>query len=140
MAAKIGDVMTPAPYTILQSTPLVVAHRMMNEHRVRHLPVVESGKLVGMLSQRDLYFLETIQGVKIEMDRVEEAMTTDAWAVKPDQSVLDVMRTMARKRYGCAVVIDKSKVVGIFTTTDALRLCAGALAPPRRSAAHARAS
>lgn len=140
MAATIGDVMTPAPYTIVQSTPLVVAHRMMNEHRVRHLPVMERGKLVGVLSERDLYFLETIQGVKLETDLVGEAMTTDAWTVKPDQSVLDVMRTMARKRYGCAVVIDKSKVVGIFTTTDALRLCAGALAPPRRSAAHARAS
>lgn len=121
----IGEVMTPLPVTLGMKASLLTAHRAMNEKRVRHVPVVEQGKLVGVLTQRDLYFLETIRGVDIEKDNVEDAMTADAYAVAPDAPLASVVSTMARKRYGCAVVMDDGKVAGIFTTTDALRMLAG---------------
>jgi acetoin utilization protein AcuB len=114
--------MTPQPVTIGRLEPLATAHRLMREHRIRHLPVLEHGELVGVVSQRDLYFLETIRGVQIDDDVVEDAMTTDTYAVTPDAPIGLVARQMARLRYGCAVVIERGKVAGIFTTSDALRL------------------
>lgn len=121
----VGEVMTPSPVTIGMTTTLLAAHRTMTERRLRHVPVVEKGKLVGVLTERDLFFLETIRGVDIEKDSVEDAMTPDAYAVSPHTPLASVASTMARKRYGCAVVMAKGKVEGIFTTTDALKMLAG---------------
>jgi CBS domain-containing protein len=105
----------------------------MRDHRVRHLPVLEHGELIGIVSQRDLYFLETIRGVDIDDDIVEDAMTTDTYAVEPDAPIGAVAKHMARHRYGCAVVLERGKVAGIFTATDALRLVS-AFGPSARSA------
>lgn len=132
-----GALMTPQPLTIGRHEPLITAHRLMNEHRVRHLPVLEHGELIGIVSQRDLYFLETIRGVDLESDSVEDAMTTDTYAVAPDAPISTVTKHMARHRYGCAVVLERGKVAGIFTVTDALRLVS-TLVPPARPARPAR--
>lgn len=118
----VGALMTPQPLTIGRKESLATAHRLMREHRVRHLPVLEHGELIGIVSQRDLYFLETIRGVDLDTDSVEDAMTTDTYAVTPDTSIGSVAKNMARCRYGCAVVLERGKVAGIFTATDALRL------------------
>jgi|CXWL01.1.fsa_nt_gi acetoin utilization protein AcuB len=121
----VADVMTEQPLTIGRDQPLSVAHRMMRENRVRHLPVLEHGELVGVLTQRDLYFLETIAGVEIDSDKIDDAMSTDAYAVAPDARLEDVAAVMAEQRYGCAVVMERGRVAGIFTATDALRVIAG---------------
>jgi acetoin utilization protein AcuB len=118
----MGSVMTPQPYTVGRDQPLRTAHAMMREHGVRHLPVLEHGQIVGVLTQRDLYFLETISGVDITKDKVEDAMTPDSYTVSPDAQLAEVAATMAEHRYGCAVVVERDRVVGIFTATDALRL------------------
>lgn len=128
-----GALMTPQPLTIGRKESLATAHRLMRDHRVRHLPVLEHGELVGIVSQRDLYFLETIRGVDLDEDAVEDAMTTDTYAVAPDAAIGAVAKHMARHRYGCAVVVERGKVAGIFTATDALCLVA-TLAPAARSA------
>ena len=121
---SVGAIMTPQPVTIGRQESLATAHRLMRSHNIRHLPVLEHGDLVGILSQRDLLFLETIRGVDIDEDIVEDAMTTDTYAVAPDTPIATVARQMARKRYGCAVVMERGRVAGIFTATDALRIVA----------------
>jgi acetoin utilization protein AcuB len=93
----------------------------MREHRVRHLPVLDGGVLVGIVSDRDLRFIETLRDVDPETVLVEEAMTPEPFFAAPDALVKDVADQMARHKYGCAVVMEGAKVVGIFTTTDALR-------------------
>jgi CBS domain-containing protein len=118
----IAAVMTPQPYTIGRDQTIATAHRMMRDHGIRHLPVLERGEIVGVLSQRDLYFLETIAGVDIETDEVGDAMSQDSYTVAPDALIADVANTMASRRLGCAVVLERGRVVGIFTATDALRL------------------
>ena len=128
----VGALMTPQPVTIGRKESLETAHRIMRDHRIRHLPVLERGELVGVVTQRDLYFLETIRGVDLEADIVEDAMTTDTYAVAPDAPIASVAKHMARHRFGCAVVVERDKVAGIFTVTDALRLIS-ALAPPSPS-------
>lgn len=120
----IGEVMTPTPHTIGRDQTLSRAFDMMREYKLRHLPVLDAGKLVGVLSQRDLYFVEAIAGVQRTVDSVSEAMASEIYTVAPTATVPEVARTMGDHRYGCAVVVDHGKVVGIFTATDALALVA----------------
>lgn len=118
----IREFMTPSPLTIGSDQPLSVAHRLMREHGIRHLPVLEDGKLVGLVSQRDLYFIETLRDVDPDKVTVAEAMTTETYVVTPRTHLETVAREMAQQRIGSAVVVDEQgKVVGVFTTTDALR-------------------
>lgn len=123
----IEDVMTSQPVTIGRTESLATAHELMRQNEVRHLPVLEHGELVGVVTQRDLYLLETIAGVDLREDCVDDAMSNDAYAVQPDAPLEEVTAHMADHRYGCAVVIERGRVIGIFTATDALRILAGTL-------------
>jgi CBS domain-containing protein len=118
----IGAAMTAQPLTIGRDQKLSTAHEMMRENHVRHLPVLEHGEIVGVLSQRDLYFLETIAGVDVDKDRVDDAMSSDCYTVPPETSVSEVAATMAERHLGSAIVVERGRVIGIFTATDALRL------------------
>jgi acetoin utilization protein AcuB len=124
---KIRHVMTPAPHTIGSDQKLTLAHKIMREHALRHLPVLRGGKLVGVLSERDLYFLESIAGVDAEIDAVSDAMSTEVYTADPDDTLRDVARVMFLRKYGCAVVVERDRLLGIFTATDALRYLADVL-------------
>jgi len=87
--------------------------------------VLEHGELVGVMTERDLYLLERLGGANVDSAEANDAMITDAYAVPPDAPLSEVARQMATERYGCAVVIERGRVIGIFTTTDALRVLAG---------------
>ena len=113
--------MTPGPHTIARSRSLAVAHEMMREHRIRHLPVLEGGQIVGMVSQRDLLLVETLPGVSPEDVRVEEAMVQDVVTAPPDAPVGELVETMLERKIGSVVVTDHDRVAGVFTTVDALR-------------------
>ena len=130
----IAKFMTSSPHTIGEEQPLSVAHEMMRTHGIRHLPVLNGGKLVGVLSQRDLHFIETLKDVDPEKVRVGEAMSMNAFAVGLGGSLRDVAREMAEHRYGAAVVVDKERVVGIFTTVDGMQVLADLLSERVHSA------
>jgi acetoin utilization protein AcuB len=119
--------MTKSPYTIGHDQTLAAAHRKMREHAIRHLPVLHAGRLVGIVSQRDLHFVETLNGVDPEEVQVSEAMSEDAYAIGPRSTVRKVAAEMAEQKYGCAVVMDEEHVVGVFTTVDALRVLSSLL-------------
>jgi CBS domain-containing protein len=126
----IQDVMTPQPVTIGRTETLATAHELMRNNEVRHLPVLEHGELVGVVTQRDLYLLESLAGIDRAEDCVDDAMTGDAYAVAPDAPLDEVTAQMATRKVGCAVVSERGRVIGIFTPTDALRVLAG-LVPDR---------
>ena len=117
--------MTPQPITIGRNESLATAYALMRAHGCRHLPVLEHGELVGIVTQRDLHLLETIATVDLRDDHVDDAMSEGVYAVDPDAPLDEVAKTMASNKYGCAVVIERERVIGIFTTTDALRVVAG---------------
>lgn len=121
MTDTIEKFMTHSVHTIGTKAPLTEAHRMMNDHGIRHLPVLEGGRLVGMLSQRDLHLIETLKDVDPSVVQVEEAMSQDCYTAKPEASLAAVAREMAQHKYGSTVVLRGAEVLGIFTTTDALR-------------------
>jgi acetoin utilization protein AcuB len=117
----IGRHMTVSPVVIGSARTLDEARRLMRERGIRHLPVVDGGALVGLVSQRDIYLAETLKGVDPETDPVREAMSGEPYAVGPDASLADVAATMAERKLGSAIVVDRGAVIGVFTTVDALR-------------------
>lgn len=119
---KVCDYMTRFPHSVGPTHSLRAAHRLMQRHTIRHLPVLENGKLLGIISQRDLYFVESLTDEKAHELTVAEAMGNDVTVCSPNDTVADVARTMARERLGSVVVIEGEKVVGIFTTIDALQV------------------
>jgi len=116
--------MTISPYVISSHATLAQAHRMMREHNIRHLPVVDDDRLVGLVSQRDIYMLETLRGVDPLTETVAEAMSADPFTVPPEAPLDEVALAMATHKYGSAVVVDGGAVVGLFTIVDALRALA----------------
>jgi acetoin utilization protein AcuB len=120
--SSIEHFMTPDPKCIGRDQPLSAAHERMRGLGVRHLPVLDGGKLVGILSQRDLFFTETLRDVDPANVLVEEAMSRDVYTVAPEKPLGEVAAMMVERKLGCTVVVRKERVVGIFTTTDALRV------------------
>jgi acetoin utilization protein AcuB len=124
----IAEYMTRSPAMIGAEQPLSLAHDLMRKKRIRHLPVLHGGKLVGIVSLRDLHLIETLDGVKQSEVRVEEAMTPDVYCVNDSAPLRSVVREMARRKLGSAIVTRDQKVIGVFTTIDALRALDQALA------------
>ena len=116
--------MSTTPHSIGVDQTLAFAHKSMREHGIRHLPVLSGGKLVGMLTDRDLHLVESLAGVDPQKVLVEDAMSQTVYAVTPDMPLDEVVSTMAERKYGSAVVMQNEKVVGIFTTVDACRTLA----------------
>jgi acetoin utilization protein AcuB len=116
--------MTPAPHTVGFEQTLEEAHQIMRTHRIRHLPVLHGGKLVGVVSQRDLALIESLPGVEAKEVPIEDAMTTDVYVVSPRAPIRVVASEMADRKLGSAVVVDGERVVGMFTVTDACRALA----------------
>ena len=100
--------------------PLSEAIRLMRLHEVRHLPVVAKGRLVGLISQRDVYLMQSLERSDPREVLVSEAMTADPYTVEPDEPVDVVAREMARRKIGSVLVTHNDVLLGLFTTTDAL--------------------
>jgi acetoin utilization protein AcuB len=122
--STMGQIMTVAPHSIGKDQSLHVAHELMRKHRIRHLPVVEHGKLVGVLTERDLTDLERMVALDPDDETVEDGMSQDVYCTTPDIGAREVLREMATRGYECTIVVDHTKIVGIFTITDALELLA----------------
>ncbi len=115
----IQKYMTTTPHTIGSEQTIAKASSLMSEYRIRHLPVLHGGRLLGVLSDRDVKLIESFRDVDATTTRVEEAMTEQPYTVDPETPLDQVVRTMAEKKLGSAVVLQNQKVVGIFTTVDA---------------------
>jgi acetoin utilization protein AcuB len=120
--------MTSQPWTIRKDARIAEAHRLMREHGIRHLPVVEEGKLIGIVSERDLQLLEGVRCVDPDELNVEHAMVQPVYCVPADTPVDQVVEHMAGAKLGSAIALDRTgSVSGIFTTVDALQFYADLL-------------
>jgi acetoin utilization protein AcuB len=120
----IGTVMSKYPFSITADGSLREAGALMREKNIRHLPVVDGGQVVGVISDRDLRTAGKFPDH--ERLRVSSVMSPDPFVVSPDALFSDVAHVMAERKYGCVVVVDGSRTVGIFTAVDALKLMAAA--------------
>jgi acetoin utilization protein AcuB len=120
---KIGELMTATPKTIGEDITVATAKEHMTQYKIRHLPVLQAGRLVGILSDRDVKVAESFRGPGELL--VKEVMTPDPYVVDETESLDQVLLTMADRKLGSVLVCHagSKNVVGIFTDTDALRFC-----------------
>lgn len=124
---KVTEYMTAGPYAVGPKEPLAEARKLMARHQIRHLPVTTDGKLVGILSERDLQLVWTLAHAPAERLTVEDAMTSDPYTIAPDTPIREAVRQMAQRRIGSAVVVEERRVVGVFTSVDAMHALADVL-------------
>jgi acetoin utilization protein AcuB len=122
----VGKRMTRNPKTVSPDDPLSFAAGILRENRFHHLPVVQGGKLIGILSDTDL---RNASFTAIPTEReggpaggrpVREAMRTEVWSVTPDDSVEDALLILTREKFGALPVLSGDHLVGIITRTDLL--------------------
>ncbi len=121
---QIQKYMTYQPHTIGNDQTLERAFNIMREYQIRHLPVLKGGRLIGILSDRDIKLVMSFDLPKSGKFTVEEACTFDPYTTTPNAPLNEVVALMAEKKYGSAVIMDNGKVVGIFTEVDAMRALA----------------
>jgi CBS domain-containing protein len=131
---KVRELMTANVATVARNDELTIADDIMTMKRVRHLPVVEDGRLVGILSQPDLFkaalstamgFGEKARKEFLKTVPVKEVMTEEVLTIDPDADVRAAAHLMLDRRVGCLPVLEKGKLVGMITETDLLRVVAG---------------
>ena len=121
----VGRRMTRNPKTVGPDDPLTLAADLMRNFRINHLPVVEEGKLVGILSDTDLRNasltsdrLSGLGELQVQDRRVREVMKTDVWSLTPEDAVEDALLIIRRKRFGALPVLSGDRLVGIITKLD----------------------
>ena len=119
----IKAVMTAFPYSVHPDASVDEARALMEEHRIRHLPVVEGEALVGIVSERDLGLVTkpTSGRTAIEEVTVGSICERDVFTVELTERLDGVLDEMLRRRIGSAIVVKADRVVGIFTAVDACR-------------------
>jgi acetoin utilization protein AcuB len=116
------SVMTPFPYSIDRNATIREAQAMMADHDIRHLPVKNNGKLVSVISDRDIR-LATQRTAQRSIDelRVGDVCEAEAYIVDLTERLDSVLLRMAQRHIGSVLVAKNNKLVGIFTMTDACR-------------------
>ncbi len=113
----VGERMVLSPVTAAPADTLAQVQARMHEGRFRSMPVVEAGKLVGIVTDRDI----RDHAGHLEHTAVATAMTKDVLTVKPDTSSWDAARLLLDHKIGGLPVIEEGKVVGVVTSSDLLR-------------------
>ena len=129
-AENVRKIMMGSPVTLTPDDTLDLANNVISLGRIRHIPVVENGKLVGLLSERDLIgaaanrifgLNQKSKSALLKTESVKSIMKKRLVTVTPDTPIKDAARLMADKKIGCVPVISAGALVGLVTTTNVLR-------------------
>jgi CBS domain-containing protein len=130
----VGDWMTRAVITISPNTTLAEAHKLMQEKRIRRLPVVDHDQIVGIVTLGDVRAAEPSQASSLsiwEMNdllaklKVAEVMTRHPMTIGQNASIGEAARIMLDSKFSGLPVVDESThLVGIITESDIFRLVA----------------
>jgi acetoin utilization protein AcuB len=123
----VSDIMTTNVVTIPSNTSIADARRIMEAHRIRRLPVVDKGKLVGIVTDRRLESVSPSQATSLTVweltyllnkTTVKDIMEKNVVTVSPDMSAEEALAAAQGNKVGALVVIEEGRVVGIATTND----------------------
>jgi len=127
---RVRELMSGAPITVSPDTPVFDARQTMVKERIRHLLVTEAGRLVGIITDRDIRLNLPSQATSLSMWEVNyllakltvsKVMTKSVIIVGPDQDAADAARLMLEHKLGALPVLDGEHLLGILTETDVLR-------------------
>ena len=121
---QIQSVMTLCPHSIGLDQDVQLARKMMRDYGFRHLPVQVGGKLVGIVSDRDIKFATAYARHTEGELGIEDVYIPEPYIVAPTTELREVLKRLADDKLGCALVVANEKLVGIFTTVDACRVLA----------------
>lgn len=123
----VKDCMTTSPIGIAKSTPILEALEKMKKLKIRQLPVIEKGTLVGLVTERELLEVTPSPATTLsvfEMNYllskmvVSEVMVKDPITVTPDTTMEEAALIMRENKVNCLLVLEKEQLVGIITQTD----------------------
>ncbi len=125
-APTVKSVMTAFPHHASVDDSLEHAQQMMADHDIHHLPVVDGGELVGVLSDRDIHRVrEMAMGAGMQGElTVVDACVRDVYVVDLHEPLINVLATMAERHVGSVLITRHGKLAGLFTGTDACRVFA----------------
>jgi CBS domain-containing membrane protein len=125
----VKEIMIGSPVTLAPNDTLDLANDVISLGRIRHIPILDNGKLVGLISGRDLIgaAANRIFGLKqksrsalLKSELIKNIMKKRVITVTPDTPIKDAAMLMANKKVGCVPVLSDGALVGLVTTTNVL--------------------
>ena len=124
---QVLDIMVKEVATLDINDELSLANDIMRLGRIRHLPVVEGQRLVGIVSERDLFRRSLAQALGYASEatrdlmktlRIKDIMVPAVVTVSPETPVCEAVRLMVDQKIGCLPVVENDRLVGLITETD----------------------
>ena len=115
---RVAEIMNKDPITISPKTPVGQALKLMQQHQIRHLPVIENDVMVGWISARTLR--EVLLASMLEVITVGDIMVQAPISVTTETSVEEAARLVHEHRIGGLPVLEGDKLVGVLTVHDLL--------------------
>lgn len=118
--------MTPFPYSVDSDDTVSEVESLMDEHHIRHVPVQQDGRVVGIISQGDLYrlFERFLPNAEKAHVRARDIMVEEPYIVAFDTPLNEVAVEIAKRHIGSAIVLHHEKLAGILSATDICRILA----------------
>jgi len=126
---KVKEIMVKEVATLDANDELSLANDIMRLGRIRHLPVMDGNRLVGIVSERDLFRSSLAQALgyatKNTRDlmktlRIKDVMVSGVITITPDTEVCEATKIMIEEKIGCLPVVEDNRMVGLITETDIL--------------------
>lgn len=136
---KVRDLMTRNVEVLDVNDDVDFAGMLMRVDKLRHLPVVSEGRLVGLVSERDLLRAQLSSVTKLSPAErrafalrvlVTEVMTRDVQTITPDAPAVEAAKLLRQRKFGCLPVVDGEEIVGIVTESDFLDFAITTLSSP----------
>jgi CBS domain-containing protein len=119
----VSSLMTPFPYFVRPDEPVARVLALMRQHGIRHVPVKQEDRVVGLISEGDLRWLTNPVGGAVDPEtvRVRDVQVPPPYAVELSAPLGPVLLEMARRHVGSAIVLRSGRLAGIVTETDVCR-------------------
>lgn len=125
----VSQIMSKELITLTPKDSLYDAEKLFKQYNIRHLPIVEDKKLVGVVSYSDLLKIsyadvneeDDIETVVYDMYSIPQLIAKSPVTVSSDTNIKDVTETLANHTFHSIPVVDDGELVGIVTTTDLLK-------------------